>query len=180
MNWLRHDFSLRSMKEGPGASRPRAFIMPPHPSRLRRATFPSRGRQGGEGFGKRILASTVIPPVIPTEPLPPLVIPTERSERRDLGTNSFIQEISPLGRFAPSVEMTRTTLASTVAQRRWLRRSTLASTIAKQNWQRNGFLPPPLRSNGGGGILPSGQNDERGGNSSWVQQGRWHFALWAK
>ena len=65
----------------------------------------------------RTLASTVAPPsschpdrrgrrprrpVFPacqsTEPPPPLVIPTERSERRDLGTNLHIQEISPLGR----------------------------------------------------------------------------------
>ena len=50
MNWLRHDFSLRSMKECPGASRLRAFIMPPHPSRLRRATFPSKGKAFGDGF----------------------------------------------------------------------------------------------------------------------------------
>ena len=75
----------------------------------------------GEGFWKT-LASTVAPLVIPTVgadalggPLhpvnrpscsPPLVIPTERSERRDLGTNSHSQEISPLGRSASSVEMT--------------------------------------------------------------------------
>ena len=78
----------------------------------------------GEGFWKRILASTVALPsfVIPTVgadalggPPPPLVIPTERSERRDLLTNLHIQEISPLGRFASSVEMTGETLASTAA-----------------------------------------------------------------
>ena len=98
MNWLRHDFSLRSMKEGPGASRPRACILPPHPPQA--VPLPLEG----EGFWET-LASTDSP----------LVIPTERSERRDLGTDLLVQEISPLGRFAPSVEMTRETLASTVA-----------------------------------------------------------------
>ena len=37
---------------------------------------------------------------------------------------------------ASSVEMTRETLASTDAQRRWLRRSTLASTVPVREWGR--------------------------------------------
>ena len=81
-----------------------------------------------------------------TEPLSPLVIPTERSERRDLGTDSHAQEISPLGRL------------------RFLGRN-----------DRRAFLPPPFpQGNGGGGILPSGQNAE-GGGSSHAREGESRF-----
>ena len=143
MNWLRHDFSLRSMKVCPAASRPRAFIMPPHP--LQAVPLPLKGKAFGNGR---------LPPPFPPFCHPDRAVLPPLSSRPSAASGGIWEPTPLYKRFlhsvaaASSVEMTG---------------KTLASTVAKQNWQRNGFLPPPLRSNGGGGILPSGQNDGRGG-----------------
>ena len=112
-----------------------------------------------------------------TEPLSPFVIPTERSERRDLGTNSLVQEISPLGRCR--------FLGRNDRENACLHRCVAMGEVAfcPLGKMTEGAAPLLARSRGGGifalakmtegeaaclgcsrggGILPSGQNDGRG------------------